>query len=104
LDLTTAQKHHLDQLNELDEMRLAAIHHTDLVQQQCAKWHDKSIKKKEFQKGDWELLYGSRFKYFKGKLCTIWLGPYEVDIVFDNGTIRLITIDGSQISLLEKIK
>jgi hypothetical protein len=32
--LTTTQKHCLDQLNELDEMHLDSIHHTDLVQQQ----------------------------------------------------------------------
>ena len=46
LDLTTTQNHHLDQLNELDGMHLASIHHTNLVQQQHAKWHDKIIKKK----------------------------------------------------------
>jgi hypothetical protein len=32
-------------------------------------------------------------------MCTQWLGPYEVDIVFPNGTIRLITIDGSNTQL-----
>jgi hypothetical protein len=30
---------------------------------------------------------------------TRWLGPYEVDTVFDNGTVKLTTIDGSQTSL-----
>jgi hypothetical protein len=30
------------------------------------------------------------------------LGPYEVDIVFDNGTIKLITIDEEHTSLLDK--
>jgi hypothetical protein len=44
-------------------------------------------------------LYDSRFKEFQGKLCTRWLGPYEVDIVFPNGTVRLITIDGSNTHL-----
>ena len=57
------------------------------------KWHDNFIKNKVFQIGDWALLYDSRFKDFKGKLCTRWMGPYEVDAVFDNGTVRLITID-----------
>jgi hypothetical protein len=28
-----------------------------------------------------------------------WLGPYEVDIVFPNGIVRLITIDGSNTEL-----
>lgn len=46
-----------------------------------------------------DLLYDSRFKDFKGKLCTRWLGPYEVDIVFDNGTINSVTIDSARTPL-----
>ena len=52
------------------------------------------MKKKVFCEGDWELLYDSRFKRdFKGKLRTRWLGPYQIDRVFDNGTVCLVTID-----------
>jgi hypothetical protein len=32
-------------------------------------------------------------------LHTRWLGPYEVDTIFPNGTVRLITIDGSNTQL-----
>jgi hypothetical protein len=78
---------------------LDAIHQTSVIQQQRTKWHDQVIKKKLFQKGDWALLYDSHFKEFQGKLHTRWLGPYEVDIVFPNGTVRLITIDGSNTQL-----
>jgi hypothetical protein len=70
-----------------------------VIQQQRTKWHDRIIKKKLFQKGDWALLYDSRFKEFQGKLRTRWLGPYEVDIVFPNGTVWFITIDGSNTHL-----
>jgi hypothetical protein len=56
----------------------------------------KHIKKKSFQKGDWALLYDSRFQDFPGKLQTRWLGPYEINEVHDNGTVTLITIDGSR--------
>lgn len=31
-------------------------------------WHDKNIKDKVFQEGDWALLYDSRFKDFKRKI------------------------------------
>ena len=65
-----AQKAILQQLNELDEKRLDAIHQTTVIQQQITKWHDRIIKKKLFQKGDWALLYDSHFKEFQGKLCT----------------------------------
>ena len=98
--MSTTQTQRLNQLNELEEKRSAAIQQTKIIQQQRAKWHDRFIKKTNFQKGDWALLYDSRFKDFKGKLCTIWLGPYEVDTVFDNGIVQLVTIDSTKMSLL----
>ena len=97
--MTIAQKAKLQQLNELDEKCLDAIHQTRVIQQQRTKWHDRVIKKKLFQKGDWDLLYDSRFKKIQGKMCTRWLGPYEVDIIFPNGTVWLITIDRSNTQL-----
>ena len=67
-----------------------------IVQQQRTRWHDIFIKNKFcffFLKDDWAFLYDSRFKDFKGKLHTRWLGPYQVETVFDNGTVELKTID-----------
>ena len=90
----------MQQLNELDEKRLDAIHQTTMIQQQRTKWHDKIIKHKKFQKDNWALLYDSLFKEFQGKLCTRWLGPYKVDTVFPNGIVRLLTIDDSKTPLL----
>jgi hypothetical protein len=95
LDLTEAHTQRLQQLNELDEARLFSLQCTTVIQQQRASWHDKHIKKKSFQKGDWVLLYDSRFQDFPGKLQTRWLGPYEIKEVHDNGTVTLVTIDGS---------
>ena len=83
LDLTEAQRSILNQLNELEKKCTAAIHQTELIQQQRSRWHDRFIKKKFFCKGDWALLYYSRFKRdFKGKLQIRWLGPYKIDRVF----------------------
>ena len=48
LDVTEAQKRRLNQLNELDEKRLAAVDQTVLLQQQRSNWHDRFIKKKIF--------------------------------------------------------
>jgi hypothetical protein len=87
-------------LNELDEIRQDALQRTTLIQEQRTKWHDKYIKQKSFQPGDWALLYDSRFKNFKGKLSTRWMGPYEVDTVYDNGAVRIKTIDEKQTSLV----
>ena len=93
LDLLDAQKHRLAQLNELDEICSMVVQRTTTIQKQRMKWQDKFIKNKVFQRGDWALLYDSYFKDFKGNLCTRWMGPYEVDAVFDHGIVGIVTID-----------
>ena len=55
LDVTEAQKRRLNQLNELDKNRLAAVDQTVLIQQQRSNWHDRFIKKKVFYEEDWAL-------------------------------------------------
>ena len=70
MNLIEAQQQRLNQINELDEMRQDALQHTNMVQQQRARWHDKFIKRKLFQEGDWALLFDSRFKEYRGKLTT----------------------------------
>jgi hypothetical protein len=84
----------------LDEIRQDVIQRKILVQNQRRKWHDKFIKKKQFQPGDWALLFDSIFKTFKGKFTTRWLGPYEVVIVFGNGVVKIKTIDDGQVSFV----
>lgn len=44
-------------------------------------------------------MYDSQFKDFKGKIYTRWLGSYEVDTVFDNGIVKLVTINNSKVPL-----
>jgi hypothetical protein len=71
-----------------------------LVQNQRSKWHDNFIKKKHFQPGHWALLFDSRFKTLKEKLTTHWLDPYKVYIVYDNGAVKIRTIDNGQVSFV----
>ena len=42
--------------------------------------------------GDWALLFDSKFKIFKAKFTTHWLGPYDILEVYDNGSVKLQTI------------
>lgn len=63
-------------------------------------WHDEKIKDKKFQEGDWDFLYDSRYKDFKGKLRTRWLGPYVIEKCHDNGLVYIRTIDAEAIPLL----
>ena len=68
----------MQQFNELDEIIKDVIHSTNIVQQKRSRWHDKFIKERKFQRGDWTLLFYSKFKYFQGKFQTYWLSPYEI--------------------------
>ena len=92
----------MEQLNELDEIQLVTVHNTSAIQQQQTKSHDKFINRKVFQRENWAFLYDSQLKYFKGKIFSRWMGPYEVDKIFDNGTIKLTTIDEAHTPLFVK--
>ena len=96
MDLSQAQDSRLHELNEIDELLLASIEHKSIVQQQPTKWHNQFIKTKYFQEGDWALLYNSRFKMSKGKLCTCWLGQYDIETIYDNGTVQIKNIDDEE--------
>lgn len=71
-----------------------------MVQLQRKFWHEKHIKEITFYEGEWALLYDSRFKEFKGKLMTKWLGTYPVDKFHDNGFVQIRTIDDEKIPLM----
>lgn len=88
------------QLNALDELRKMVVQHTKIIQHQRAKWHDKYIKERKFNSRDWALLYDSRYKDTMEKLQTLWLVPYEIDKVFQNGAVWLTTIDPVRFKLL----
>eukprot|EP00253_Pinus_taeda_P017120 PITA_17120 len=79
LDLSHAQHERLLQLNGLDDHRMQALLHSEIVQLQRKIWHDRQLNEKQFQLGDWALLYDSRYKDFRGKMRTRWLGPYTVE-------------------------
>ena len=50
--------------------------------------------------GDWALLFDSKFKKFKAKFTTHWLGPYDILEVCDNGLFKLQTLYDSAISFI----
>ena len=75
-------------------MRQQAEETTILMQKQRKQWHDAHIKKKQFKEGDWALLFDSKFRDHKAKFTTHWMGPYEIVQVYDNGSVKLTTIDG----------
>lgn len=46
------------------------------------------------------MLFDSRLMEFKEKLQNWWLGPYEVDIMYDNGAVKLRIIDEDRYSIM----
>ena len=46
------------------------------------------------------MLFDSKFKNFKGKFYTHWLGPYEIEKVFDNRFVRVKKIDDGNVTFL----
>lgn len=51
LDLSHAQQERLLQLNGLDERRMQALLHSEVVQLQRKVWHDQHLHDKQFQLG-----------------------------------------------------
>eukprot|EP00253_Pinus_taeda_P033122 PITA_33122 len=82
------------------EFEMQALLHSEVVQLQRKIWHERHLNEKQFQPGDWALLYDSRHKDFKGKLRTRWLGPYTVEKYNDNGSVLIRTIDEEAIPIL----
>ncbi|XP_052118511.1 uncharacterized protein LOC127748306 [Arachis duranensis] len=69
------------QLQELESLCLEAYENSKLYKEKVKAVHDKSIKRREFQPGDFVLLYNSRMRLMLGKLRSRWDGPYRVEKV-----------------------
>ncbi|GKV41179.1 hypothetical protein SLEP1_g48746 [Rubroshorea leprosula] len=67
-DLKDAGEHRKLQLNELEELRLAAYENAKIYKKRTKAWHDLHVHKKEFHVGDKVLLFNSRLRLFPGKL------------------------------------
>ena len=59
------------------------------------RWHDKRIQKREFNVGDYVLLYNSRLRFFAGKLLSKWEGPYVIEEVYRSGAIKIKNFAGT---------
>ena len=59
------------------------------------KGHDKRIQKREFNVGDYVLLYNSRLRFFAGKLLSKWEGPYVIEEVYHSGAIKINNFEGT---------
>jgi len=87
----------LDQLNLLDEKRLAAACHGQLYQMRMARAFDKNVHLREFQPGDLVLkkvLPNQNDP--RGKWSPTYEGPYVVKKAFSGGALILTHVDGEE--------
>jgi len=89
-----------DQLNLIDEKRLAAICHGQLYQNRMKKAFDKTVRPREFREGDLVVKkIISVQKDHRGKWMPNYEGPYVVNKVFSGGALILTRMDGKELPL-----
>ena len=94
VDVEQGRKDRLLQLSKLEENRLIMLQHQEIYKQQQKAWHNQNIKNKNLPVGDLDLLYNSQVKRKPKKLHTEWMGPYVVEGVHANRSVRLRTLQG----------
>jgi hypothetical protein len=77
----------LIQLMEMEEEMILVVFHHEVQKVTDKSWHDRHIKKTIFKEGDLVLLYDNKFLQHPSKFRMHWLGPYEVNIVTDGGSV-----------------
>lgn len=89
-----------DQLNLIEEKRLAALCHGQLYQKRLKKAYEKKIRPREFQEGDLVLKKILPIqKDYRGKWTPNYEGPYVVKKAFSGGALILTNMDGKDLAL-----
>ncbi|XP_055960308.1 uncharacterized protein LOC130015005 [Mercurialis annua] len=97
LDDTEWVKARYDQLNLIEEKRLADLCHGQLYQKRMIKAHAKKMGPREFQEGDLVLRkYSPRHTDYRGKWAPRYEGPFVVKNAFSGGFLILTTMDGEE--------
>ena len=65
------------------------------LKKKVKRWHDKRIQKREFNVGDYVLLFNSRLRFFAGKLLSKWEGLYVIEEVYHSGAIKNNNFEGT---------
>ena len=66
-----------------------------MLKEKFRRWHDKRIQKREFNVGDYVLLYNSRLRFFVGKPLSKWEDPYIIEEVYRSGAIKINNAEGT---------
>ena len=66
-----------------------AYENAKLYKDRTKLWHDKHSMEKEFNEGEFVLLYNSRLKLFLDKLKFKWSSPFKVVKVYPYGAVEI---------------
>ena len=94
-DFKLAGEKRLFDISSLDEWRTQAYENAKLFKEKVKRWHDKRIQKREFNLGDYVLLFNSRLRFFAGKLLSKWEGPYVIEEFYRSGAIKINNSEGT---------
>ena len=94
-DFKLAGEKRLFDISSLDEWRTQAHENAKLFKEKVKRQHDKRIQKREFNVGDYVLLYNSHLRFFAGKLLSKWEGPYVIEEVYCSGAIKINNFEGT---------
>ncbi|XP_058185781.1 uncharacterized protein LOC131303007 [Rhododendron vialii] len=87
----------LMKLEDLDEVRLAALDHMLVQKRRVARSYDKRVRKKSFTKGDlvWKAVFplGEKNPRY-GKWSPTWEGPYQIAQVLRGNVYLLMDLNG----------
>ena len=89
LSLDEAGKHKLRQLQELQELRHDAYGNVEIYKEKTKAFHDRNIRRRNFNVNEKVWLYNSRLKLFPSKLRSRWDGPYVAVESFDNRSVLI---------------
>ncbi|GAU44160.1 hypothetical protein TSUD_399820 [Trifolium subterraneum] len=86
-----------DQLNLIEEKRMAALCHGQLYQRRMKQAFDRKVRPREFREGDLVLKRILSFQPdSRGKWTPNYEGPYVVKRAFSGGAMTLATMDGDE--------
>ena len=71
------------------------MQYQEIQKQQQKSWHYRNKKNKNILVRDLALLYNSRVKGKPKKLHTEWMGPYVIEEININGSVRQKTLQGN---------
>ena len=77
------------QLVQLEEECFVAVFHQNVEKKRYNVWHDRHIKRNNFEVEGLVLMYDNMFFKYLGKMKTHWLGPYVFKEITSGGEMKL---------------